>query len=202
MMSKREDNYYKVLGVKRTAKRIEIKKAYFELAKKYHPDVNSSAIAKEKFAKILQAYETLSDSKQRDLYDLEHDYSTEGGWKGFHTHTQNYGEYDQNPNRRRRARPTTARRESQGFWDSPHQEETGFQQEKDEDVYDEFFFTGKRSATPRDADMTKGKDLAMNIEVEFMDAIKGCTLNIDVIKNIVCNACKGTRASLDSAPSR
>ena len=46
-----------------------IKKAYFKLAKKYHPDVNPSAEAKEKFSKINNAYETLNDDNKRRVYD-------------------------------------------------------------------------------------------------------------------------------------
>ena len=52
---------YKILGVSRSADEGDIKKAYFQLAKKYHPDVNKASDAKEKFAEISQAYETLGD---------------------------------------------------------------------------------------------------------------------------------------------
>lgn len=152
----KSQDYYQTLGVKRNAKRGEIKKAYFMLAKKYHPDVNSSAIAKEKFAKILAAYETLSDSKQRDLYNLENDYSAEGTWKGFKT--EDHGEYSNAPNNRRRSKGKSNRQESQGFWD--YQNEDSAEYKKEEDPFDEFFFTGgKQSATSRDHDLTRGKDL-------------------------------------------
>ena len=58
-----------MLGVTRDKALKEIKKAYFHKAKKYHPDVNPSAEAKEKFAKINNAYETLSDEGKRRVYD-------------------------------------------------------------------------------------------------------------------------------------
>lgn len=54
-------DYYSVLNVNRGSQPAEIKKAYFKLAKEYHPDVNKTAGAKEKFAEINEAYETLGD---------------------------------------------------------------------------------------------------------------------------------------------
>lgn len=49
------------MNVPRGASQDEIKKAYFKLAKEYHPDVNKAAEAKEKFGSINEAYETLGD---------------------------------------------------------------------------------------------------------------------------------------------
>uniref|UniRef100_A0A673KZ28 DnaJ homolog subfamily A member 3, mitochondrial n=1 Tax=Sinocyclocheilus rhinocerous TaxID=307959 RepID=A0A673KZ28_9TELE len=65
-----QQDYYDVLGVPRTASQKEIKKAYYQLAKKYHPDTNPDGPdAKEKFAKLAEAYETLSDELKRKQYD-------------------------------------------------------------------------------------------------------------------------------------
>jgi len=61
-------DYYKTLGLKNTATESEIKKAYFQLAKKYHPDVNKTASA-EKFKEISEAYHILSDNSIRKDYD-------------------------------------------------------------------------------------------------------------------------------------
>lgn len=60
---------YDVLGVGKSSSASEIKKAYYGLAKKYHPDTNKDAGAKEKFADIQAAYEILSDPKKREQYD-------------------------------------------------------------------------------------------------------------------------------------
>ena len=54
-------DYYGILGSSRDASQSDLKKAYFKKAKEYHPDVNKSAGAKEKFAEINEAYETLGD---------------------------------------------------------------------------------------------------------------------------------------------
>ncbi|WPG99552.1 Hypothetical protein R9X50_00236900 [Acrodontium crateriforme] len=60
---------YKSLGVGKSASASEIKKAYYGLAKKYHPDTNKDPQAKEKFADAQSAYELLSDSQKRAAYD-------------------------------------------------------------------------------------------------------------------------------------
>ncbi|CAJ1054138.1 dnaJ homolog subfamily A member 3%2C mitochondrial-like [Xyrichtys novacula] len=65
-----KEDYYEVLGVARTASQKDIKKAYYQLAKKYHPDTNpDDPDAKEKFAKLAEAYEVLSDEVKRTQYN-------------------------------------------------------------------------------------------------------------------------------------
>jgi molecular chaperone DnaJ len=65
-----QKDYYKTLGVTKTATAAEIKKSYRELARKYHPDANKgSASAEERFKEITEAYNVLSDEKQRKEYD-------------------------------------------------------------------------------------------------------------------------------------
>ncbi|KAM3863901.1 dnaJ heat shock protein family (Hsp40) member A3a [Diretmus argenteus] len=67
--SKQQD-FYQILGVPRTANQKEIKKAYYQMAKKYHPDTNKDdPQAKEKFAQLAEAYEVLSDEVKRKQYD-------------------------------------------------------------------------------------------------------------------------------------
>ncbi|KKA28909.1 hypothetical protein TD95_002492 [Thielaviopsis punctulata] len=60
---------YQTLGVSKTATAGEIKKAYYGLAKKWHPDTNKEAGAKDKFGEIQAAYEILSDADKRKQYD-------------------------------------------------------------------------------------------------------------------------------------
>ncbi|CAD6192765.1 unnamed protein product [Caenorhabditis auriculariae] len=70
-----KEDYYKTLGVGKDADSKSIKKAYFQLAKKYHPDVNKTKEAQEKFQEISEAYEVLSDDTKRQQYDA---YGTAG----------------------------------------------------------------------------------------------------------------------------
>lgn len=64
-----EESYYDILGVKKDASEKEINRAYRKLAAKYHPDINHESGAEEKFKKINEAHEVLSDPQKRAQYD-------------------------------------------------------------------------------------------------------------------------------------
>ncbi|SAM05909.1 hypothetical protein [Absidia glauca] len=78
-MSKKDP--YDVLGVQKSSSQGEIKKAYYALAKKYHPDTNKEKDAREKFVQIQEAYEILSDEQKRQQYD-QFGHGFEGGGPG------------------------------------------------------------------------------------------------------------------------
>jgi len=64
------EDYYKVLGISKTASVDDVKKAYRKLARKYHPDLNpNDEAAKQKFQEINEANEVLSDPEKRKKYD-------------------------------------------------------------------------------------------------------------------------------------
>jgi tetratricopeptide (TPR) repeat protein len=89
-----KESYYHVLGLNQNATPEEIKEAYRKLAKKYHPDANQGdPEAEEKFKKINEAYQTLTNDSKKDLYDLStfdeemyHYYRRQQTFRrGFHT---------------------------------------------------------------------------------------------------------------------
>ncbi len=73
------DDFYKTLGVSEDASESDIKKAYRKLSRKYHPDLNpGDAAAEKKFKEISEAYDVLSDKKQREEYDQIRRYGAAG----------------------------------------------------------------------------------------------------------------------------
>ena len=62
-------DYYAILGIKRDASQEEVKRAYRQLARKYHPDINKAPEAEQRFKEIGEAYEVLQDHEKRAAYD-------------------------------------------------------------------------------------------------------------------------------------
>ena len=97
-MSKRD--YYDVLGVSRDASQEEIKKAYRKLARQYHPDVNKSPDAEEKFKEIKEAYDVLSNPETRSRYDqfghagVGQESGQPGGFGGFGGFGADFGGFE------------------------------------------------------------------------------------------------------------
>ena len=82
-------DYYDVLGVQRTATPEEIQKAYRKLARKYHPDINKTKEAEDRFKEINEANEVLSDPQKRKKYDTlganwkaGQEFKPPPGWEG------------------------------------------------------------------------------------------------------------------------
>ena len=74
-----QNDYYQTLGVERDADADEIRKAYRKLARKHHPDLNpGDKSAEERFKKVQEAYDILSDPKKKQMYDQYGFYSENG----------------------------------------------------------------------------------------------------------------------------
>jgi molecular chaperone DnaJ len=85
-------DFYEVLGVQQTASPDEIKKAYRNLARQFHPDVNKDANAADKFKEINSAYEILSDPDKRARYDRFGPAGVNGGAGGFSAEGFGFGD--------------------------------------------------------------------------------------------------------------
>jgi DnaJ-class molecular chaperone len=150
-----EDDYYKVLGVKRDASQKEIQRAYRDLARKLHPDMNpGDKKAKEKFQRVQQAYDVLNDAEKREMYDrYGSSFQSAGGGGG-------------GP---RQANPFAG---GAGF------EEFDFSQlfgGRPPEGYADIFrqFTGGRGQGRRRSAPQRGADLQHELEVPFRTAITG-----------------------------
>ena len=171
MASKRD--YYEVLGVSKTATDEELKKAYRKLAKKYHPDANpdNKEEAEAKFKEVNEAYETLSDSQKRRMYDQFGHNGPQGfGGAGGPFGGGNYYSYT-----------------SSGF--------DGFSDFGDlGDIFSSFFGGGARAGARQQRGPRKGADLNLNLEITFEEAFLGVEKQISITRPETCDVCHGSGA--------
>src|ERR671931_860075 len=88
-MATAERDYYELLGVPRDASEQEIKRAFRKLARELHPDVSEAPDAQERFREVAEAYQVLSNSETRELYDRYGHAGLRGG--GFTPGTFDFG---------------------------------------------------------------------------------------------------------------
>ncbi|KAM0934449.1 putative Heat shock protein DnaJ, cysteine-rich [Dioscorea sansibarensis] len=155
-------DYYDVLGISKNATASEIKKAYYGLAKKLHPDTNKDdAEAEKKFQEVQRAYEVLKDEEKRSLYDqVGHDafeQAASGGGPGG-------GPFG-----------------GGGGFGNPF-----------EDFFtggggmNDFFKNIFRDRG------FGGQDVKVSLEISFMEAVRGCTKEVIFQTDVPCGACGGT----------
>lgn len=164
-MAEKRD-YYEVLGLKKGCSDDELKKAYRQLAKKYHPDLNpDNPEAEAKFKEVNEAYGVLSDKDKRARYDqfghagVDPNYG--GGSGGF---GGTYG--------------------GAGF-----DFDVG-------DIFDSFFggFGGSRSSSNPNAPR-RGNDLNVRMTISFMEACMGAEKEINIVRMEQCPECHGSGAA-------
>lgn len=165
-MTKRD--YYEILGVDKNASKSEIKKAYRQLALKYHPDKNKDKGAEEKFKEISEAYAVLYDDEKRNLYDqyghagIDQRFSSEDIFRGadFSDIFRGFG----------------------------FGSDFGF-----EDIFERFFGHGMGFGRGPPRNM-RGADLRYDIEISLEDAYNGLETTIQVPRSEICPECNGTGA--------
>ena len=161
-------DYYKILGVSNSASSEEIKKAYYRLAHKYHPDKGGD---EGKFKEINEAYQILSDKEKRAQYDQFGRVFEGGAVPGF-DFTWAWG------------RP----REDFGF-DSFGFDAGGFSDLSQ--MIEELFGVG----TPRRRrDLKKGKDIQITLEIPLEVTLKNQEKEITLLKPVFCSRCHGLGA--------
>jgi molecular chaperone DnaJ len=170
-----EKDYYKILGVSKTATADEIKKSYRKLARRYHPDANKGeAKAEERFKEISEAYNVLSDSKRRKEYD---DARSLFGGGGFRTPGSGQGGFDLG--------------DLFGGAGAPGGGGSG----RLGDLLGGMF--GGRGTQPRPR---RGADVETETTLAFSDAIDGSTVSLRLTGEGPCPTCHGTGAKAGSVP--
>ncbi|KDQ54776.1 hypothetical protein JAAARDRAFT_71581 [Jaapia argillacea MUCL 33604] len=175
---------YSVLGVKKDATAAEIKKVYFSLARKYHPDTNPDKGAQEKFVEIQEAYDTLKDDKKRSAYDK---YGSTSQQPGF------------DPDAYEKARSAFGGGAGGGGFGGFG----GFQDfgaafgggsaRGSADLFEQLFGAfGGGGGRGRRPESSRGEDLEASVGISFTDSCKGTTRTVNVTPVVDCSTCSGS----------
>ena len=163
-MAEKRD-YYEVLGVDKNATQDEIKSAYRKLAKQYHPDLNKSPDAPEKFKEVQEAYEVLGNADKRKQYDqFGHAAFDNNGTNGFQGGFNGFQGAD--------------------FGDFG---DIG-------DIFSSFFGGGASTSSRRSNMPRNGEDRVIQVNLSFDDAVKGTKVDIPLEYVDTCPHCHGTGA--------
>lgn len=179
MASPPKHEYYETLGVPRKATADEIRKAYRKLARKYHPDLNpGDKSAEDRFKKVQEAYDILSDSKKRGMYD-QYGFYSESGFAGPPPGASN-------------PRPGM---DFDGF-DFSDQSAGGRRTDTGgfRDIFSQFF-GGRGGPHQAQPEPEKGGDLEYVMDIDFWQAIRGTRAKLNINRYEVCATCHGSGSS-------
>jgi molecular chaperone DnaJ len=166
-------DYYELLGVPRKANAKDIRAAFRKLARKYHPDLNpGDKASEEKFKQIQEAYDVLSDTKKRQMYDQHGFYSENlaGGAPGGASEGPGGVHFDF------------------GGFDFGGGAGTSFR-----DLFSQVF-RGGAAAESAAAAREPGGDLEYQLEIGFSEAVRGVVKKLSVVRLDACAPCHGTGA--------
>jgi molecular chaperone DnaJ len=181
MAATSKSDYYELLGVPKKAGAKEIRTAFRKLARKYHPDLNpGDKASEEKFKQLQEAYDVLSDTKKRQMYDQYGFYSdnipaggSPGGQEaGGENVNFDFGGFD--------------------FGGQQGGGSAGSGGSNFRDLFSQFF--GGRSAAGMEPDEEPGGDLEYQIEIDFKDAVRGAVKKLQITRLDSCETCHGTGA--------
>ncbi|MGB0959394.1 MAG: molecular chaperone DnaJ [Halocynthiibacter sp.] len=170
-MAKRD--YYEILGVSKGATDAEIKKAYRQKAKEFHPDRNAdNPNAEDQFKEANEAYEILKDAEKKAAYDRYGHAAFEGGMGGGH--------------------PGGGFGGGQGDFGSAFS-----------DIFEDLFGGGGGGGFGGGARnrATRGSDLRYNLRVTLEEAYSGLQKTITVPTSVACDGCNGTGAESGAEPT-
>jgi molecular chaperone DnaJ len=177
MATSTKQDYYETLGVSRKATAKEIRTAFRKLARKYHPDLNpGDKAAEEKFKQLQEAYDVLSDTKKRQMYDQY----------GFYSENVPTGDYGAGADQGGQHVNFDF-----GGFDFGGQSAGG---STFRDLFGQFFGGGHRGGVGAEPEEEAGGDLEYQIEIDFWDAVRGAVKKLQVTRLDTCETCHGTGA--------
>ena len=178
MATTTKTDYYELLGVPRKATAKDIRAAFRKLARKYHPDLNpGDKAAEEKFKQLQEAYDVLSDSKKRQMYDQY----------GFYSDNPPAGDYGAGAG----GAAGNVNFDFSGFDFGGGAGSTGGSSFRD--LFSQFFGgRGGRSAAEEEAE--EGGSLEYQLEIDFWDAVRGGVKKLQITRLDACETCHGTGA--------
>src|SRR3954462_11806135 len=198
-----EKDFYKVLGVSKTADADEIKKAYRKLARKYHPDANTGdASAEARFKEVSEAYDVVGDPKKRKEYDEARRLFGSGGFRMPTGSGQGGGgvHFDVGD-------PFTRSgcRGGGGFnfdvGDLFNRSGSGGGGGGLGDILGGMFGGGgQRTTTSTTARPRRGQDIETEATVEVAEAVNGVTVGLRMTSDAPCPTCHGTGAKYGTVP--
>ncbi len=165
-------NYYETLGVPKGASKEEIKKAFYKLAHKYHPDKKEGD--EKKFKQVNEAYQVLSDDSKRSKYDQYGSGFENMGAGGFNGSQQGFEGFDFSG--------------AGGFANG----NANFDFGNLNDIFSDFFGGGGGQQARR------GRDISTEIQISFQDSIFGINRKILITKTSNCLTCHGSGAKTGS----
>jgi molecular chaperone DnaJ len=172
-----KQDYYELLGVPRKSTVKEIRGAYRKLARKYHPDLNpGDKFAEEKFKQIQEAYEVLSDTKKRQMYDQ------------FGFNAPGPGAPPPGAGYPGGSNPQDIHFDFGGFDFGGANEGQGAGGASFRDLFSQFFRSGATQPVP---EHEPGTDLEYQIDITFAEAMRGAVKKISFTRLDVCNVCHG-----------
>ncbi|MBV6430482.1 MAG: Chaperone protein DnaJ [Bryobacteraceae bacterium] len=181
-MASKQQDYYETLGVSKKASADDIRKAYRRLARKHHPDLNpGDKAAGDKFKKLQEAYDVLSDEKKRQMYDQYGFYSDQGfpgagQGKGTPRGGFGFGGFDFGDVFSGAAGSAAGTGTGDG----------GFR-----DLFSQIFQRGRQQAPKPE----RGSDLEYALNIDFWQSIKGTQVRLTIQRQETCGTCGGTGSS-------
>jgi molecular chaperone DnaJ len=190
MPSASKKDYYETLGVGRAADSDEIRKAYRKLARKLHPDLNpGDKAAEERFKKVTEAYDVLSDENKKKVYDQFGFYSDNippnGGQPGAGSSSGpnfegfDFAEFLRQQQQQQRGAPPPSFDDERGGG--------GFR-----DIFGQFF---GRSGARQAVHPERGADLEYGLNVDFWQSIRGTQVKLSISRQETCEVCHGSGSS-------